>query len=387
MKKENKELAKKKKAAQRKRAKAAKTIKTICWIAIPCLVVAAIVGLIVYGELRTKADYSAGLTEEGYIEGVTATEYVQLGDYSALSVKKNELISEQMVQEEIDEYLASKATLNESSTKVTASGDKVSIDFVEKVDGETFDNGTSTGYVVTIGEGTMIDDFEEQLIGHRVGDNFTVEVTFPENYEQNQKLSGKDAEFEVTLKGIYEAPELTDAYVEENLSEYASTAEEYRTYVEAQLYEENLLTFVQEQVVSSSKISELPQKYVKKLRHIYRVGYEMEYNYYNKLYYSYVGYYMWDNVYDYYGMTKDEFQEKLEAAVQDSAEFYLVMQAVFEQENMSISEEEVNAYILSSGYTESELEEAVEEFGMGYWRQNTMADKALRYLAEKVTVL
>ena len=63
------------------------------------------------------------------------------------------------------------------------------------------------------------------------------------------------------------------------------------------------------------------------------------------------------------------------------------MQAVFEQENMSISEEEVNAYILSSGYTESELEEAVEEFGMGYWRQNTMADKALRYLAEKVTVL
>ena len=96
---------------------------------------------------------------------------------------------------------------------------------------------------------------------------------------------------------------------------------------------------------------------------------------------------MWDNVYDYYGMTKDEFQEKWEAAVQDSAEFYLVMQAVFEQENMSISEEEVNAYILSSGYTESELEEAVEEFGMGYWRQNTMADKALRYLAEKVTVL
>ena len=74
MKKENKELAKKKKAAQRKRAKTAKTIKTICWIAIPCLVVASIVGLIVYGELRTKADYSAGLTEEGYIEGVTATE-------------------------------------------------------------------------------------------------------------------------------------------------------------------------------------------------------------------------------------------------------------------------------------------------------------------------
>ena len=86
MKKENKELAKKNKTAQRKRAKAAKPIKSIWGIALPCLVVAAIVGLIVYGELRTKADYSAGLTEEGYIEGVTATEYVQLGDYNALSV-------------------------------------------------------------------------------------------------------------------------------------------------------------------------------------------------------------------------------------------------------------------------------------------------------------
>ena len=387
MKIENKEFAKKRKAAQRKRAKAAKTVKTICWIANPCLAIAAIVGLIVYGELRTKADYSAGLTEEGYIEGVTATDYVQPGDYNTLSVKKSELISDQMVQETIDEYLASKATLNESSTRITASGDKVSIDFVGKIDGETFDNGTSTGYVVTIGEGSMIDDFEEQLIGHQVGDNFTVQVTFPENYEQNQKLSGKDAEFEVTLKGIYEAPELTDDYVEKNLSEYASTAEEYRAYVEAQTYEENLLAFVQEQVVSDSKISELPQKYVKKLRHIYRAGYEKEYNYYNTLYYSYVGYYMWEDVYDYYGMTKSEFQEKLENAVKDSAEFYLVMQAIFEQEDMTISEEEVNAYILSSDYTESELESAIDEFGIGYWRQNTMADKVLRYLAEKVTIL
>lgn len=54
---------------------------------------------------------------------------------------------------------------------------------------------------------------------------------------------------------------------------------------------------------------------------------------------------------------------------------------------MTISEEEVNAYILSSDYTESELESAIDEFGIGYWRQNTMADKVLRYLAEKVTIL
>ena len=66
MKKENKELAKKKKAAARKRRQAARGFKTAMWILIPCLVIAGIVGGIVYGEKRAKLNYSAGLTDDGY---------------------------------------------------------------------------------------------------------------------------------------------------------------------------------------------------------------------------------------------------------------------------------------------------------------------------------
>ncbi len=386
MKKENKELAKKKKAIQRKHAKRVKTIKTICWIAIPCLVIATIVGLIVYGELRSKINYSAGLTDEGYIEGVDVKEYVQLGDYTSVSVKRSELVNEEMVQDEIDNYLSSQATLNEKSTKTTVSGDQVSIDFVGKIDGKEFDEGTATDYAVTIGSGTMIDDFEEQLIGHQVGDVFEVQVTFPEDYEQNKKLSGKDAQFEVTLKGIYESPELTDDYVKENLSQYASTVQEYYTYMEETLYEENLNAYAQEYIVENSTVDTLPENYVKKIKHIYEASYEVEYNYYNQLYYSYLGYYMWDNVYDYYDMNKQEYKENLENAAKDSAKFYMVMQAVFEKEGMALSEEEMNDYIIKSDYTENEIDQAIEEFGLGYWKQNAMADKVLQFLTAKITV-
>ena len=169
MKKENKELAKKKKAAARKRRQAARGFKTAMWILIPCLVIAGIVGGIVYGEKRAKLNYSAGLTDDGYIAGANLAEMVTLGDYSAIPAKKSELITDKMVQDKIAETLAAKATLNKESTKTTASGDKVSIDYVGKIDGKTFQNGSATGYTLTIGEGTLVDGFEEQLVGHKAG--------------------------------------------------------------------------------------------------------------------------------------------------------------------------------------------------------------------------
>ena len=179
MKKENKALAKKKKAAARKRANAAKKLKTILMIVIPCLIVAAAIGLIVYGEIRNNLDYSAGLTDDGYIKGVEVSEYVTLADYSGVSVDEETLVSDEMVEEAIDAQLMELAEVNEKSPITTKEGDKISIDFVGRVDGEEFENGSAESFPIVIGEGGMIDDFEDQLIGHKVGDKFTIEVTFP----------------------------------------------------------------------------------------------------------------------------------------------------------------------------------------------------------------
>ena len=156
--------------------------------------------------------------------------------------------------------------------------------------------------------------------------------------------------------------------------------------MEETLYEENLNAYAQEYIVENSTVDTLPENYVKKIKHIYEASYEAEYNYYNQLYYSYLGYYMWDNVYDYYDMNKQEYKENLENAAKDSAKFYMVMQAVFEKEGMALSEEEMNDYIIKSDYTENEIDQAIEEFGLGYWKQNAMADKVLQFLTAKITV-
>lgn len=107
-------------------------------------------------------------------------------------------LQESYGQEEAAEY--------RTDTSLTvASGDTVNIDYTGYIDDEAFDGGSTNGAgtSLVIGSGTYIDDFEEQLIGHNVGEEVTVNVTFPENYG-NEELNGKDARFEVTINGIYE---------------------------------------------------------------------------------------------------------------------------------------------------------------------------------------
>lgn len=96
-------------------------------------------------------------------------------------------------------------TYNSDTSLTVADGDTVNIDYTGYVDGEAFDGGSTDGYGtdLTIGSGTYIDDFEEQLIGHNVGENVQVTVTFPEDYGV-EELNGKEAVFDVTINGIYE---------------------------------------------------------------------------------------------------------------------------------------------------------------------------------------
>ena len=97
----------------------------------------------------------------------------------------------------------------------------MNIDYVGSVDGVEFEGGSTqgNGTEVTIGVTQYIDDFLEQLIGHKPGESFDVEVTFPDEYPNNEDLAGKDAVFAVTVNYIVEqvTPELTDDFVQENL--------------------------------------------------------------------------------------------------------------------------------------------------------------------------
>ncbi|MCR4840694.1 MAG: FKBP-type peptidyl-prolyl cis-trans isomerase [Lachnospiraceae bacterium] len=96
----------------------------------------------------------------------------------------------------------------DESKDTVENGDYVNIDFVGKVDGAEFEGGTGTDFNLEIGSHTFVDDFEEQLIGKKIGETVTVNVTFPEDYDKAD-LKGKDAEFTVTLNHISIPVEIT----------------------------------------------------------------------------------------------------------------------------------------------------------------------------------
>ena len=216
-------------------------------------------------------DYSSGIDANGYLENVRALDYVTLPDnYTALPIKKSDITpSAEDIQAQVDNLLAQYATTQEVTGRAAQSGDIVNIDYAGTVDGVAFTGGTYQGYDLTLGSGSFIDGFEDQIIGHNVGDTFDVNVTFPDGYDDSTDsegntivLSGKAAVFSVTLNSISESvtPELTDAWVDANFgtSNDLHTAEAVRTDFSDALYDSNLENAIMDSLLDNSKFSELP---------------------------------------------------------------------------------------------------------------------------------
>lgn len=215
-------------------------------------------------ETEETFDYSGGLTTAGLFEGVTALDYVTLPEYQGIDLTGDiPEISNETIQEQIDNLLGQYSSYEQLTDREVADGDTVNIDYVGSVDGIEFDGGNTQGMGtdVTIGVTQYIDDFLEQLIGHKPGETFDVEVTFPDPYENNEELSGKDAVFVTTInyiQGEEIIPELTDEFVAENLSaDYGfTTAEEVRTYI----LDRNIDNYLADYLFTNSTVSEIPEE-------------------------------------------------------------------------------------------------------------------------------
>ena len=171
--------------------------------------------------------YSDGLDENGYWSGIKALDYVTLPeDYAAIPLKKADIEpTEEDIQSQIDSLLSQNTTTRQVTDRAAADGDTVNIDYAGTVDGVAFTGGTYSGYSLTLGSGSFIDGFEDQIVGHKPGETFDVNVTFPDGYSDSTDadgnavvLSNKKVVFSVTLNYISEEilPELTDAWVEEH---------------------------------------------------------------------------------------------------------------------------------------------------------------------------
>lgn len=350
------------KARQRKRNA---RIGGIAAAVVIVLAIAIAVGRPIYIEaIRTtsNSDLSTGLTADGRIDGVDVLSLVTLADYENISVPADEVAAtEEEVDNAINSTLESHKVLSDDTSLEIADGDTVNIDYVGTVDGTPFEGGNSggAGSNLTIGSGAFIDNFEEQLIGHKPGEEITVNVTFPENY--NEELGGKEASFAVTIHGIMVTPELTDEFVAENLAdEGVTTAAEYRAKVENDYYEEHLGEYLINYVVENSTVNSYPKAYLKAVKSITKYEDEYMMDYYNQLYTSF-GAEGYKNVWD---MRGDEvnneisYEKELTKRAEETVKTAIVYQAIFEKAGLSIDTESYSAAYLA----QEAMVQAVEDY-------------------------
>ena len=225
----------------------------------------------VAGFAYESFDYSDGLTEDGHWDGITATDYVTLPeDFGSISLKESDLTpTDDEVQYQVSNLLSQYSASQPVTGRAAQSGDIANIDYTGTVDGVAFTGGSASDYDLTLGSGTFIDGFEDQIIGHEIGDTFDVNVTFPDGYGDSTDaegntitLSGKAAVFSVTLNSLSETvtPELTDEWVDANfgISDDLHTADALRGYFREALYSSNYENAIVDYLMTNAQFKELP---------------------------------------------------------------------------------------------------------------------------------
>lgn len=315
---------------------------------------------------------------------------VVLGDYKGIEYEdKSEEVTDDDVQDAVDSFVDSLKSYDEDKESAAKDGDTVNIDFVGTVDGEEFDGGNSngSGYDLELGSGTFIDGFEEQIVGHKPGETFTVTATFPEDYGVDE-LNGKEAEFETTLNYIkVDVPaEYSDALVAEN-TDY-STMEEYEASVRKQLEDtasDNALASAQNEVmvkvinnceINNLSVAEVQQNASEIIASIQESAESYSIDYAQYIYYMY-GY---DD--------EDEFAEYVYDICEETQKERMVVCAVAKAEGITITDDEAEAFL--ENYAEENsvsvdtLKENLSDIDIKY---NALAEKVMNFMIDNAVAV
>lgn len=276
---------------------------------------------------------------------------VTLGEYKGLTVDK---VSTRVTAKEVDEEIEKERERNARTVDVTDRAvedkDQITLNFEGFVDGEAFEGGKGENYPLTIGSGSFIPGFEEQLVGAEIDKELEVKVTFPEDY-QAKELAGKEAVFKCTVLSIKtkEMPELDDEFASE-VSE-CETMDDYRAEVKKNIKErkeregkeqkenqavdkaiENAQMDVPEAMIDM-QVRQMADDFA---RRIQQQGLSVE------------------QYFQFTGMTEEKMMEELKPQAEKRIKTRLVLEAVVKAENIEVSDERL----------EEELQKMAESYQM-----------------------
>ena len=308
---------------------------------------------------------------------------VTLGDYKGVEVPKSEIaVTDEEVDAEVKKEQDKNARTVAVEDRAAANGDITTIDFEGFVDGVAFDGGKGTDYALTLGSGTFIPGFEDQLVGANAGDHVEVKVTFPEEY-QAKELAGKEAVFQCDVKKIEtkEVPELDD--------EFAKDASEFDTLAEYKEDVKKKLTEKKEKEARTAKENAAVDKAIENAqmdipelmtktecrqmmddfsRRMQQQGLSME------------------QYFQFTGQSMDKMMEDMKPQALKRIQTRLVLEKVAEAENIQPSEEEITEEIqkMADAYKmeADKIREAIGESGLEQMKKDMAVQKAVTVIAD-----
>ena len=308
---------------------------------------------------------------------------VTLGDYMGIEVEKSDVeVTDEEVMAEIDKERESNSRTITVDDRAVEDKDIVTIDFEGFVDGEAFEGGKGENYPLTIGSGSFIPGFEEQLVGAEAEKEVEVKVTFPEDYHA-EELKGKEAVFKCTVHEIKakELPEIDDEFAAE-VSEF-DTLEEYKADVKAKIKEQkaadgkrNQEDQAVEQAVKNAEY-EIPQPMIETqttqmvedfAQRIQSQGITLE------------------QYFQFTGLTAEKMMEDMRPQAIKRIETRLVLEAVAKAENIEITDEKIDEELAKMAESYNMEVEKLKEF-MGenekkQMKEDLAVQEAVTFLVE-----
>ena len=325
-----------------------------------------------------------------YLKDIKAEKYVTLGNYMGLEASADMM---EITDDDVEDYinsnlLESRAEMVSVTDRPVQEGDIANIDFVGYQDGVAFEGGTGAGYDLTIGSGQFIDGFEEGLIGAEIGEQVSLNLTFPDPYT-NPDLAGQPVVFEVTVNSISEKqyPELTDELVQQLSEEgynvgWCQTAEElndwvYNLYYQSALsaYENEIETTMASTIMNDSTFQDPPEEMVDRFTQSIERSMRARAASVGMTLTQYMLY---------QGMDEDTYRAAFEEEGARMTKQYIMYQAIADNEGLNPTEEEVaeeiSTLVTVYGYaSEDELKKSVDEESI---KEDLMRKKVLAFLKE-----
>lgn len=330
------------------------------------------------------------------------TDYVTLGQYTEIEyTPMSTEVTEEELKEQVDSFLAQLGERTELTEGTVKDGDIINLDYIGYADGEAFEGGNTEGKGadLTIGSHRYIDDFEEQLIGHEIGEEgIEVNVTFPDDYKNMDgtpnELAGKDATFICKINTIYQIDypeELTDELVAANTSYETVNSfmdalkmdfENYKTQQADYQMKVDIITAVIDNATVNSypedEVATLTEKTIQGAKDT-AASYEVEYSVYLSQLQDKEG-----NPY-----TEESYATAAEDYVRELLEEKMVICQIADKEGITVTKQEIDEYVKAecSENTSITPDSMYERYTMEELSYAVIYDKVIAFLVEKAIAI